>query len=140
MKSIVLTLALLLSTAAAAADHPLTGTWKLEYVESENVATGQRMKTWGEHPEGLMTIAADGRSFTIMVPPDPKAPLNANVSTHRLTGPAQTTIHRDLAANPGPDQVRNFKLEGDKLTMSTVPAKGKDGVETRALIHWVRLR
>ena len=140
MKSIVLVLALLMSSAATAADHPLTGTWKLEFVESENMATGERQKTWGEHPEGLMTIAADGRSFTIMVPPDPRAPLNANASTHRVTGEAQTTIHRELAAAPGADQVRNFKIEGNKLTMSTVPAKGPDGKETRALIHWVRLR
>ena len=140
MKSIVLILALLLTSAAAAADHPLTGTWKLEFVESEDMASGERKKTWGEHPEGLMTIAADGRSFTIMVPPDPKSPLNANASTHRLTGAAQTTIHRELAAAPGPDQVRNFKIEGNKLTMATVPAKGPDGHETRALIHWVRLR
>ena len=140
MKSIVLTLALLVSSAAAAADHPLTGTWKLEFVESENVATGERQKTWGEHPEGLMTIAADGRSFTIMVPPDPKMPLNANASTHRLTGEAQTTIHRELAAAPGPDQIRNFKIEGNKLTMSTLPVKGADGKETRSLLHWIRLR
>ena len=71
---------------------------------------------------------------------DPKMPLNANASTHRLTGEAQTTIRRELAANPGADQVRNFKIEGKDLYMSTVPVKDKDGRETRSVIHWTRLR
>lgn len=142
MKSIALTLLLCFAAfgPARAADHPLTGTWKLEFLETEEMATGKKTQSWGPKSEGLMTIAADGRSFTVMVPEDPKMPLNANVSTHRLTGDNQTTIHRELAANPGPDQVRNFKLEGNKLTMSTVPAKGSDGRETRTLIHWIRLR
>src|SRR4051812_48955868 len=139
-----LALALVLSfaamSAAMAADHPLTGTWKLEFLESEVVATGAKTRIWGAKPEGLMTIAPDGPSFTVMVPDDPKMPLNANASTHHLSGESQTTIHRELAADPGPDQVRNFKIEGNKLTMSTVPLKAADGRETRTLIHWVRLR
>ena len=87
-----------------------------------------------------MSIQPDGKSFTVMVPDDPKMLLNANASTHRLTGQAQTTIHRELAANAGPDQVRNFKIDGTNLYMSTVPVKDKDGRETRSVIHWTRLR
>ena len=147
MKSITLTLLLssvLLSFArfapALAADHPLAGAWKLEYAEAEVIGTGERTRLWGPKSEGLMVIGPDGHSFAVMVPEDPKAPLNANASTHRLTGESQTTIHRELAANPGPDQVRNFKLEGNKLTMATPTVKGADGRETRTFIHWIRLR
>lgn len=140
MRFLVLFAGLLVASSATAADHPLAGTWKLISVQTEVVATGEKVGGWGAKSEGLMSIQPDGKSFTVMVPEDPKMPLNANASTHRLTGPAQTTIHRELSAGDSPDQVRNFKIEGNDLYMSTVPAKGPDGRETRTVIHWVRLR
>ena len=140
MRYLTMLAVLLSSSIAAAADHPLAGTWKLLSVTTEVVATGEKIGGWGPNSQGLMSIQPDGKSFTVMVPEDPKMPLNANASTHRLTGEAQTTIRRELAANPGADQVRNFKIEGKDLYMSTVPVKDKDGRETRSVIHWTRLR
>lgn len=140
MRILIILAATLLGFAASAADHPLAGTWKLISVHSEIVATGERIGGWGPKSEGLMSIQPDGKSFTVMVPEDPEMPLNANASTHRLTGESQTTIHRELSAVPGVDQVRNFKIEGKDLYMSTVPVKGPDGRETRSVIHWTRLR
>ena len=140
MRFLALLAGLFAASAAYAADHPLTGTWKLISVQTEVVVTGEKIGGWGAKSEGLMSIQPDGKSFTVMVPEDPKMPLNANASTHRLTGPSQTTIHRELSAANSPDQVRNFKIEGNELFMSTVPAKGADGRETRTVIHWMRLR
>jgi hypothetical protein len=140
MRYLIALAACVVGFTAAAADHPLAGTWKLVSVHTEIVATGEKIGGWGPKSEGLMSIQPDGKSFTVMVPEDPKMPLNANASTHRLTGENQTTIHRELSAVAGVDQVRNFKIDGKDLYMSTVPAKDKDGRETRAVIHWVRLR
>jgi hypothetical protein len=140
MRILTILAATLISCTASAADHPLAGTWKLISVHSEIVATGEKVGGWGPKSEGLMSIQPDGKSFTVMVPEDPKMPLNANASTHRLTGESQTTIHRELSAVPSVDQVRNFKIEGKDLYMSTVPVKGPDGRETRSVIHWTRLR
>lgn len=99
MRYLTILAVLLSSSIASAADHPLAGTWKLLSVTTEVVATGEKIGGWGPNSHGLMSIQADGKSFTVMVPEDPKMPLNANASTHRLTGEAQTTIHRELAAN-----------------------------------------
>ncbi len=140
MRIVTILAALSLSFTATAADHPLAGTWKLVSVHTEVVATGEKIGGCGAKSEGLMSIQPDGKSFTVMVPEDPKMPLNANASTHRLTGESQTTIHRELAAAPSPDQVRNFKIDGRDLYMSTVPTTGADGRETRAVIHLMRLR
>ncbi len=140
MRFLAILATMLFSHAVAAADHPLAGTWKLVSVHTEVVATGEKTGGWGARSEGLMSIQPDGKSFTVMVPEDSAMPLNANASTHRLTGENQTTIHRELSAAPSVDQVRNFKIEGKDLYMSTVPVKGADGRETRSVIHWVRLR
>jgi len=56
--------------AARAGENPLLGTWKLQSLLSEVIATGERSKPWGEHPNGYLSYFRDGRMSAILVAED----------------------------------------------------------------------
>ena len=60
------TLWLLSATAAFAGDNPLLGTWKLKSYVREVAATGERYNERGEHPNGYLSYAADGRMYAMI--------------------------------------------------------------------------
>jgi hypothetical protein len=60
------TLCFLSATAAFAGDNPLLGTWKLTSYVREVAATGERYNERGEHPNGYLSYAADGRMYAII--------------------------------------------------------------------------
>jgi len=53
-------------TAAVAGESPLLGTWKLKSFVREVAATGERYNERGEHPNGYLGYAADGRMYAII--------------------------------------------------------------------------
>jgi hypothetical protein len=55
------------ASAAFAADNPLLGTWKLTSFVRQDVATGERRPALGEHPEGYLGYASDGRMYVLFV-------------------------------------------------------------------------
>src|SRR5262245_59985953 len=63
-------------TTTRSADNPLIGTWKLKSYVGEGAATGERYNERGEHPNGYLSYAADGRMYAIITwenhvaPPD----------------------------------------------------------------------
>jgi len=63
------------------------------------VATGAKTRIWGAKAKRLMTIAPDGRSFTIMVPTSEDAAERQRLNAPS-SGESQTTDHRELAASP----------------------------------------
>ena len=64
--SALLALLLILpATAARTADNPLLGTWKLKSYVREVAATGESYNERGEHPDGYLSYAADGRMYAI---------------------------------------------------------------------------
>jgi hypothetical protein len=46
---------------ALADDNPLLGTWKLKSFVRQDIATGERRPALGDHPEGYLGYASDGR-------------------------------------------------------------------------------
>jgi hypothetical protein len=54
------------ATAAFAGDNPLLGTWRLKLFVREVAATGERRNERGEHPNGYLSYAADGRMYAII--------------------------------------------------------------------------
>ena len=54
------------ATAARPADNPLLGTWKLKSYVREVTATGERIDERGEHPNGYLSYAVDGRMYAII--------------------------------------------------------------------------
>ena len=61
--------------ATLAGENPILGTWKLQSLVFEAIATGQRSSPFGDHPDGYLSYSADGRMYAIGVAGDrPKPP------------------------------------------------------------------
>jgi Lipocalin-like domain len=56
--------------ATLADENPLLGTWKLQSLVFEAIATGQRSSPFGDHPDGYLSYSADGRMYAIGVAED----------------------------------------------------------------------
>jgi hypothetical protein len=60
------TFLILSASLAVAGENPLLGTWKLKSFVREVAATGERYNERGEHPNGYLSYAADGRMYAII--------------------------------------------------------------------------
>ena len=58
---------------AWAAD-PVVGTWRMGSWTEEDTESKTVRKVFGEHPNGLLTLTADGRMMAIVTDPNRKAP------------------------------------------------------------------
>jgi Lipocalin-like domain len=145
-------------TAARPADNPLLGTWKLKSYVREVTATGERIDERGEHPNGYLSYAVDGRVYGIItwenrikprevVPTDEeRVKLFSTMISYAgtYTFDAEKVIHHvDISWNQnwtGTDQVRFYKLDGNTLTITTPLNKNfVDGRENRSILVWERL-
>ena len=146
---ISLQLAMVSAGTAAAEDNPLLGTWKLKSFVREVAGTGERYNQMGEHPDGYLIYAADGRMLTFFISdnqPRPRAEptdeerinlhkgMLAYGGTYKLST-GRVVHHIDIewdGRRIGTDQVRFFTLDGDKLVIKTEPNKspvdGREGV------------
>jgi hypothetical protein len=136
-------------TVAAADDNPLLGTWRLKSFLREVAGTGERYNQMGEHPDGYISYAADGRMLVFFVSdeqPRPRAEpsdeerirlhkaMLAYGGTYTLS-PGKVAHHIDIewdGRRLGTDQIRFYTIEGDKLVIKTEPNKspidGRAGV------------
>jgi hypothetical protein len=141
---------ILLQSSSLADDRALIGTWKLQSFVREVAETGEHYNQLGEHPEGVIGYAEDGRMYAIILAGDRAKPhdetltdadrlalyksMIAYAGTYTVEGP-KVVHHVDLSWNgsrAGGDQVRYFTIEGDTLTIKTAPNKspidGREGV------------
>jgi hypothetical protein len=152
-------LVLLSVPTAALADSPLIGTWKLQSYVREVLPGGERVSQFGDHPDGYLTYTADGRMHAILImdkraPPREVVPTDAEKSrlfasmvsyagTFAVEG-EKVVHHVDISWNQawtGTDQVRFFKLDGDRLTITTAPARSPlDGKEGRSVLVWKKVK
>lgn len=147
------TLFFLSATAAFAGDNPLLGTWKLKSFVREVAATGERYNERGEHPNGYLGCAADGRMYAIITwdnRANPHDLVPTNEERIKLYGTmisyagtytmdAEKVIHYvDISWNQawtGTDQVRFYKLEGNILTITSAPNRNPvHGREGRSIL------
>ncbi len=155
---ISLLLAVLGPAAAAAEDNPLLGTWKLKSFVREVAGTGERYNQMGEHPDGYISYAADGRMLVLLVSdkqPRPHAEptdeeriklhkaMLAYGGTYSLSH-GKVVNHIDIewdGRRLGTDQVRFFNVEGDKLVIKTEPNKSPiDGREGVGILTFKRIK
>jgi hypothetical protein len=158
---VVICVMALVATAglALADDNPLLGTWKLKSFVRQDAATGERRPALGEHPEGYLGYAPDGRMYALFaegsrVVPSGDQPTDAErVQLHRsmvsyagtYTIAGDKVVHHiDIAWNNarlGSDQVRFFKLDGDRLTLTTERNKSPiDGSEGFGVLEFERIK
>jgi hypothetical protein len=152
------TLLILSVTAAFAGENPLLRTWKLKAFVREVAATGERYDERGEHPNGFLGYAADGRMYAIITwdnRANPHDVVPTNEERIKLYGTmisyagtytmdAEKVIHHvDISWNQiwtGTDQVRFYKLEGNLLTITSAPNRNPvDGREGRSILVWERV-
>jgi hypothetical protein len=145
-------------TGALGGENPLLGTWKLKSFAREVAATGERYNERGEHPNGYLGYAADGRMYAIItwdnranphdvVPTDEeRIKLYGTMISYAgtYTMDAEKVIHHvDISWNQawtGTDQVRFYRQEGNILTITSAPNRNPvDGREGRSILVWEKL-
>ena len=133
----------------------LVGTWKLVSYQVEVQATGQKSPVMGEKPTGYATFTPEGRVF-FMLTGEARKPaktdqeraellntLVAYCGAYTVEGDKWTT-NVDVAWNPqwvGTKQVRDFKLDGDRLMVLTpwrVMPNWADKGMTRSIVTFER--
>ena len=133
------------------------GIWKIVSWETEFQATGEREPVLGKNPTGYIIFTPEGRMMTVITGEGRKEPktdqdradllksLIAYTGMYRLDGDKFIT-KVDVAWNPawnGTDQVRFFRLEGDRLYIISAwqpnPLLTNSPI-TRGFLTWKRLK
>ena len=132
---IALSLFLLAKPSHADDKDRLLGTWKLLSAVHEDVATKERKHVYGEHPNGYLVFAPEGSALVILTADGRKVPqtkqeraaalisMSAYAGKYRLEGDKFIT-KIDVASNQAwkdTDQVRLYRLDGNKLYIETAP-------------------
>jgi hypothetical protein len=157
---IISILILLISSGAKAENDELYGTWRLVSNKRMVLATGETMDAFGKSPKGFINYSRDGRMFVLIVNDNrPKPPDLAKMTDQERVELFKTMIayggtytydgkivthHIDISWNEnwtGTDSVREVKLEGNKLILSTHPHTDPiDGKITTAVVTWERVQ
>jgi hypothetical protein len=115
----------------------------------------------GTHPSGYINYGRDGRMIVLIVGSDRKKPaaavatpdeaealiksMLAYAGTYTIDTVAKTIIHHvEISwdqSRAGTDQVRTYKLEGDRIALTTEPsADPATGKQTVRTLIWERLK
>jgi hypothetical protein len=134
---------------AMAEDNPIVGTWRLKSFVREVAGTGERYNQMGEHPDGYIMYAADGRMFVFFVSADQPRPRTEPTDDERAKlhkamlayggtytlSPGKVVNHIDIewdGRRLGSDQVRFYTINGDALVIKTEqnksPVDGRQGI------------
>jgi hypothetical protein len=135
LKAVVVVIGILLAVSVCFADDSskLVGTWKLVSFDVESQATGKTEPAMGKNIAGYVHFTPEGRVFFLLTG-DGRKPAKTDKEKAALLDSmvSYTGMHRvegdkwiskvDVAWNPawiGTEQVRTFKIEGDRLYVMT---------------------
>ena len=136
-----------------AAQHPVVGSWRLISSEASTVHDGEVETIVTEHPEGYIMFTPWGRMMTVCVsgPGDKKKlpmpnchedfsdlwkRMLAYTGTYRIEGDEVVT-NVEVAWYPhwaGTEQRRRFTVEGDELTIVTIPQVMGTGHRAQSMV------
>ena len=135
----------------------LHGTWKLVSAVREEIPSGTTTLMFGEKPQGMLNYSPEGRMIALIAHGSRKAPANGRPTaaeaealyrsmlsyggSYSVAGDV-VTHHVDISWNEaftGGEQTRHFKLDGNRLTLST-PQSGDpiDGKMSVRRLVWER--
>lgn len=140
------------SIAHAQEIQPLVGVWKLISYDLEFKDGGPSRKLFGEDPPGYLIFTASGRMMAVLEAAGRKPAatdedrsnllqsMAAYSGTYRLEGDRWIT-KVDVAWSPSQrgDQLRYYRLEGDRLSVTTPWIKDPrlpQQPETRSILIW----
>ena len=136
------------------------GTWKIVSSTRKLIDTGEVENAWGKNPKGYITYGKDGRMMFIVVFDDRPKPeslekitdqqkaglfstMSAYAGTYKFDG-NKVEHHVDVSWNEvwtGTTVVRDVKKEGDKLVITTRPARsGIDGKMTVITVTFEKVK
>ena len=148
------------SNSAKAGNEELYGTWRLVSLTRQVIATGETSDLLGKAPQGFINYGPDGRVLVIIGAEKRPKPtviekmtdqervdlfksMLAYGGTYKYDGKT-VTHHIDISWNEnwtGTSQVRNVKLEGRRLILSTNPAPNAlDGKVGISVLTWERVQ
>ena len=132
----------------------IVGTWKLVSVVYEDQATKERMPVYGEHPRGIQIATPQGRWLALMTGENRPIPKTDEDRAQALkTMIAYTGRYRvedgkvitkvEAAWNEawvGGEQVREIKIDGDKLYIESppMPHPNINNKIVRVIVEWER--
>jgi hypothetical protein len=152
-------LAMLFFPALARADdaelrQKIVGTWKLVSVVYEDQATKERTPIYGDHPRGIQIATPEGRWLALMTGENRPIPKTDEDRAQALkTMIAYTGRYRvengkvitkvEAAWNEawvGGEQVREVRIEGDKLYIESppMPHPNMNNKIVRVIVEWER--
>jgi len=136
----------------------LLGTWTLVSAVREEIPAGTQTDMFGPNPHGFINYSPDGRMIALITRADRKAPANGRPTPAEAEalyrsmlsyGGAYTiegdvvTHHVDISWNQsfnGGAQKRRFKLEGNRLILSTPQSHDPiDGKLSVRRMTWERI-
>jgi hypothetical protein len=141
------------ASAQAHQGDSIVGTWKVLSYIREAIPSGAKSDVMGAHPSGYINYGPDGRMMVIIVG-DRKKPVGpvataeeakellssliSYAGTYTVDSEAKTVTHHiDVSwdeSRTGESFERTYKLDGDRLTLTTRPSKdpvtGKESVRT----------
>jgi hypothetical protein len=135
------------------AEPNIVGNWKLVSLVSEELATGKKTAPLGEHPKGYLIYTPQRRMMALIVHETRSPPKvdedRINLHKYMISQSGRYTVEGDKVVHhvdvswdengTGVDLVRLFKLEGDRLTLTTAPSKSSVmGVQVTSVLVWER--
>jgi Lipocalin-like domain len=141
--------------------NPIVGTWKVVSYVREEIPSGGKSDVMGAHPSGYINYGADGRMMVIIVSSDRKKPVGpvatpeeaealirsliAYAGAYTVDSEAKTVTHHiDVSwdeSRTGESYVRTYKLDGDRLTLTTRPSNDPaTGKKTMRTLIFERLK
>ena len=132
----------------------ILGIWRLVSFEVEFQATGEREHIRGKNPTGFIIFTPEGRMMVVLTSEGRKAPKTdqdradlfnsvvAYTGMYRVEGDKWIT-KVDVSGNPalvGTEQVRFFRVEGDRLQEMTAWTPRSQKGMGRTFITWERAK
>lgn len=138
--------------------HFLVGAWTLKSESREILATGEKASLLGAHPSGTLVYTVDGRVMAMVLSDGRKKPAAPPASDGEAVALFRTMVayagrytvtddrilhHVEQSWNEtwtGTDLVRFYRLDGNRLTLTTAPAPNpRDGALSVSTLVWERL-
>jgi hypothetical protein len=153
---VALLVAFFIAGSAVASDSAkVVGTWKLASFVNDFQDGSDPRGAYGNHPTGYIIFTQDGRMMSIVEAEGRKAPetdeqraaafrsMISYTGMYRFEGDKFIT-KVDVSWNPawvGTEQIRDFKLEGDRLQVISPWVMSPNlGKVTRATVTWERVK